>query len=72
MEQVVGSRPRRAAIASRRLSCDCLRLRYPIRANGIAFSEAGRQLKIGQVLPVFCFREELPFVHAVVRGLLTA
>jgi hypothetical protein len=34
--------------------------------------EVGRQLNLGEVLIIFRFGEELPFVHAVVRGLLPA
>jgi hypothetical protein len=43
-----------------------------IRANGVALLEVRRQLEISQMIPVFCFCEQLPFVHAVVRGLLAA
>lgn len=43
-----------------------------VRANGVALLEVSRQLEIGQVIPVLCLCEQLPFVHAVVRGLLAA
>jgi len=52
--------------------CDRLRPLHLVRACGVALLEVRRQLKIGQVIPVFCFCEQLPFVHAVVCGLLTA
>ncbi len=43
-------------------ACDSLKLRWVIRPNRVAFLEVGRQLKMGQVLPIFGFREKLPIV----------
>ncbi|MCK1593565.1 hypothetical protein IVA91_00645 [Bradyrhizobium sp. 153] len=62
----VGSHPRIARVFSPG------QIKRAGRATDVAFPEVGRQLKLSQVFPAFRVREEFPFVHAVVRGLLTA